>query len=34
MVVIAVVDAQSKSRVNVTEIVRKSRWWNRKKKAD
>jgi hypothetical protein len=33
MVVIAVVDAQAKSRANVQEVVKKSRWWKRKSKA-
>ncbi len=33
MVVIAVVDAQSKNKTNVEEIVKKSKWWKRKPKA-
>jgi malate dehydrogenase (oxaloacetate-decarboxylating)(NADP+) len=33
MVVIAVVDAQAKSKANVQEVVKKSRWWKRKPKA-
>ena len=32
MVVIAVVDAQSKNKTNVEEIVKKSKWWKRKPK--
>jgi len=32
MVVIAVVDAQAKSKANVQEVVKKSRWWKRKPK--
>jgi malate dehydrogenase (oxaloacetate-decarboxylating)(NADP+) len=32
MVVIAVVDAQAKSKANVEEVVKKSRWWKRKPK--
>ena len=30
MVVIAVVDAQSKNKVNAQEVVKKSKWWRRK----
>jgi len=33
MVVIAVVDAQSKNKSNVQEVVKKSRWWKRKPKT-
>lgn len=33
MVVIAVVDAQAKSKANVQEVVKKSRWWKRKPKV-
>ena len=33
MVVIAVVDAQAKSKANVHEVVQKSRWWKRKPKS-
>lgn len=32
MVVIAVVDAQAKSKGNAQEVVKKSRWWKRKSK--
>jgi hypothetical protein len=32
MVVIAVVDAQSKSKSDTTEQVKKSRWWKRPQK--
>ncbi len=32
MVVIAVVDAQSKTKVNSTEEIKKSRWWKRSQK--
>jgi malate dehydrogenase (oxaloacetate-decarboxylating)(NADP+) len=32
MVVIAVVDAQTKSKGNAEEVVKKSRWWKRKPK--
>jgi malate dehydrogenase (oxaloacetate-decarboxylating)(NADP+) len=34
MVVIAVVDAQSKSRSNTQEEMRKSKWWKRSKKTE
>ncbi len=34
MVVIAVVDAQSKNKASVQEVVKKSRWWKRKPKTD
>lgn len=34
MVVIAVVDAQSKSRSNTQEEIRKSKWWKRAKKTE
>jgi malate dehydrogenase (oxaloacetate-decarboxylating)(NADP+) len=34
MVVIAVVDAQSKSRSNTQEEMRKSKWWKRSKKSE
>ena len=33
MVVIAVVDAQSKSKANIQEVVKKSKWWKRKPKT-
>jgi malate dehydrogenase (oxaloacetate-decarboxylating)(NADP+) len=33
MVVIAVVDAQSKNKSNVEEVVKKSRWWKRTSKT-
>ncbi len=33
MVVIAVVDAQSKSKASVEEVVKKSKWWKRKPKT-
>ncbi len=33
MVVIAVVDAQSKNKTNIEEAVKKSKWWKRKPKA-
>ena len=33
MVVIAVVDAQSKSKTNVQEVIKKSKWWKRKPKT-
>jgi malate dehydrogenase (oxaloacetate-decarboxylating)(NADP+) len=32
MVVIAVVDAQAKSKANIQEVVKKSKWWKRKSK--
>lgn len=32
MVVIAVVDAQSKNKTNIQEVVKKSKWWKRKPK--
>ncbi len=31
MVLIAVVDAQTKSKINTQELVKKSKWWKRKK---
>ena len=31
MVLIAVVDAQTKSRTNTKEVIKKSKWWKRKK---
>jgi malate dehydrogenase (oxaloacetate-decarboxylating)(NADP+) len=34
MVVIAVVDAQAKSKANVHEVIKKSKWWKRKPKAN
>ena len=34
MVVIAVVDAQAKSKSNTQEVVRKSKWWKRSQKND
>jgi malate dehydrogenase (oxaloacetate-decarboxylating)(NADP+) len=34
MVVIAVVDAQAKSKANIEEVVKKSRWWKRKPKTN
>jgi malate dehydrogenase (oxaloacetate-decarboxylating)(NADP+) len=34
MVVIAVVDAQAKSKASVHEVIKKSRWWKRKPKAN
>ncbi len=34
MVVIAVVDAQSKSKGSVHEVIKKSKWWKRKPKAN
>jgi malate dehydrogenase (oxaloacetate-decarboxylating)(NADP+) len=34
MALIAVVDAQSKSQVATDEIVKKSRWWKRFRKAN
>jgi len=34
MVVIAVVDAQSKSKASVHEVIKKSKWWKRKPKAN
>lgn len=33
MVVIAVVDAQSKNKANIEEVVKKSKWWKRKPKT-
>jgi malate dehydrogenase (oxaloacetate-decarboxylating)(NADP+) len=32
MSILAVIDAQMKSRVNTIEEVRKTRWWKRKRK--
>jgi malate dehydrogenase (oxaloacetate-decarboxylating)(NADP+) len=32
MVVIAVVDAQSKNKASVQDVVKKSKWWKRKPK--
>ena len=34
MVVIAVVDAQAKSKASVHEVIKKSKWWKRKPKAN
>ena len=34
MVVIAVVDAQSKNKASVKDVVKKSKWWKRKSKND
>ncbi len=33
MAVIAVVDAQSKNKTNIQEVVKKSKWWKRKPKS-